>query len=268
MPELATRRPVVVADLHPGRLGTVLGVWAHPDDETMLAGGLMHLLRGGGSRVVCATATRGERGTDDPARWPPHRLAAQRDRELRRALRRLGVDEHQYLRAPGAGLVDGRLHEVPWERGVVAVADLIARTAPDTVVTFAPDGFTGHGDHRRVGAWTDAAFRLAGRDGSRLLHVARTRHWWQEGPGSWLDVRMDLDDPRLPHGVADDELALDLQLDGRVLDRKVSALRAHRSQTPQLVRALGPGRLREWLAREQFVLGGAVGGPGVAVSSE
>lgn len=34
-------------------LGTILGVWAHPDDEAYLSGGLMALARDAGSRVVC-----------------------------------------------------------------------------------------------------------------------------------------------------------------------------------------------------------------------
>src|SRR5687767_15747549 len=41
-------------------LGTVLGIWAHPDDEAYLSGGLMAMARDHGSRVVCVTATRGE----------------------------------------------------------------------------------------------------------------------------------------------------------------------------------------------------------------
>ena len=57
-------------------LGTVLGVWAHPDDEAYLSGGLMAMARDAGSRVVCVTATRGELGTPDPQAWPPERLAA------------------------------------------------------------------------------------------------------------------------------------------------------------------------------------------------
>jgi LmbE family N-acetylglucosaminyl deacetylase len=43
-------------------LGTVVGVWAHPDDEAYLAGGLMAAARAAGLRVVCVTATDGERG--------------------------------------------------------------------------------------------------------------------------------------------------------------------------------------------------------------
>ena len=39
-------------------LGTILGVWAHPDDETYLTGGLMARARTPVERVVCVTATR------------------------------------------------------------------------------------------------------------------------------------------------------------------------------------------------------------------
>jgi hypothetical protein len=74
------------AEPDPAAFGTLLGVWAHPDDEVYLSGGLMRLLVEAGHRVVCATATRGEAGTDDPLRWPPELLAAQRERELAASL--------------------------------------------------------------------------------------------------------------------------------------------------------------------------------------
>ena len=40
-------------------VGTLLGVWAHPDDEIYLSAGLMAATRAAGHRVVVATATRG-----------------------------------------------------------------------------------------------------------------------------------------------------------------------------------------------------------------
>lgn len=64
------------------QLGTLLGVWAHPDDEAYLSAGLMALARRDGQRVVVVTATFGEHGTDDPHRWPPTRLARHRRQEL------------------------------------------------------------------------------------------------------------------------------------------------------------------------------------------
>jgi len=65
---------------------SLLGVWAHPDDEAYLSSALMAAVRREGGRVVVVTATHGENGTDDPARWPPQRLAEQRERELRASL--------------------------------------------------------------------------------------------------------------------------------------------------------------------------------------
>lgn len=62
------------------QLGTVMTVWAHPDDETYLSGALCAMLRDAGQRVVCVTATRGEAGGpvgDDETRA---RLAALRTR--------------------------------------------------------------------------------------------------------------------------------------------------------------------------------------------
>jgi hypothetical protein len=38
-------------------LGTIMGIWAHPDDEAYLSGGPMALARANGQRVVCVTAT-------------------------------------------------------------------------------------------------------------------------------------------------------------------------------------------------------------------
>ena len=45
---------------------TLLGVWAHPDDEAYLSAGLMAEFRRRGDRVVVVTATLGEHGTERP----------------------------------------------------------------------------------------------------------------------------------------------------------------------------------------------------------
>jgi LmbE family N-acetylglucosaminyl deacetylase len=48
---------VVISDIR--ELGIVLSIWAHPDDEAYLCGGIMAMAAAAGSRVVCVTATRG-----------------------------------------------------------------------------------------------------------------------------------------------------------------------------------------------------------------
>src|SRR3954463_12618327 len=82
---------------------TLLGVWAHPDDEAYLTAGLMAEHRRRGDRVVVVTATLGERGTSDPAAGPPERLARLRRAELRDALAAVGVDEVRVLGLPDGG---------------------------------------------------------------------------------------------------------------------------------------------------------------------
>lgn len=225
-------------------LGTILGVWAHPDDEAYLSGGLMALARDAGSRVVCVTATRGERGTPDPDSWPPNRLAAERTTELARCLDILGVTEHHWL-----GYRDGECAAA--EPPVDRLCELIDDVHPDTVLTFGPDGITGHPDHQAVGGWVAAAFDLASRPGTRLLHSAvsarRIPRW------SAVDDSLGVYLPGYPVPVPDDTLALDLVLDGDSAARKVRALAAQQTQTAGLISAMGVDCYTEWVRDETFV---------------
>jgi LmbE family N-acetylglucosaminyl deacetylase len=74
---------------------TLLGVWAHPDDEAYTSAGLMADFRRRGDRVVVIAATLGEHGTSDPETWPPGRLSALRHTELGNSLAVL--DGHELL---------------------------------------------------------------------------------------------------------------------------------------------------------------------------
>jgi LmbE family N-acetylglucosaminyl deacetylase len=235
------RTPTQVATL-----GTVVGVWAHPDDEAYLSAGLMALARDAGQRVVCVTATRGEHGTGDPQRWPPHALAAERTGELARSLAELGVREHHWLGHPDGGCADA-----PPEPVVVRLAALFARVAPDTVLTFGPDGLTGHPDHRTVSAWTAAAFHRGAPAGARLLYAVQERDWADRWRAVNDRLGIYLGDP--PEPVPADRLAVDLQLTGRTLRRKLHALRAQTTQTAALIGHLGEPVYADWVAREFFM---------------
>jgi LmbE family N-acetylglucosaminyl deacetylase len=227
-------------------LGTVLGVWAHPDDEAYLSGGLMALARDGGSRVVCVTATRGELGTPDPEAWPPRRLAAERARELARCLAVLGVSEHRWL-----GYRDGECPDAPASEAVAELCEVIDEVAPDTVVTFGPDGITGHPDHQTVSAWVTAAFDRAAAPGARLLYAAAAERRvprWQD-----LDERLGVYLPGYPVAVPDEQLAVDLVLDPDTAARKVRALAAQTTQTAGLIATMGIDCYTAWVGEESFV---------------
>jgi LmbE family N-acetylglucosaminyl deacetylase len=227
-------------------LGTILGVWAHPDDETYLSGGLMAAATENGQRVAVVSATAGERGTDDPETWPPDRLAPVRRWEAVAAMRVLGVDDHRWL-----GLVDGTLAEHDRRDGAERIAKVIVDVAPDTIVTFGPDGITGHPDHRTISAWVDEAHRMTGSD-AQVLHATESESHAERFAELHERLGMSMDGSSPPVTAASD-LAVDVWLSGSALDRKLVALRAMATQTAPTIAAFGPETYATWVAEEAFV---------------
>lgn len=229
-----------------GRPGALLGVWAHPDDEVYLSAGLMVETRRAGHRVAVATATRGEHGTDDPVAWPPRRLARRRTRELSESLRILGVREHTWL-----GYADGSLAAADRRRGVATVQHLIEVVEPATIVTFGPDGMTGHDDHRTISSWVTEAWR-GSNTGAELWYATLTPEFhdvWgslNEEVGLWFAGSQP---PVTPAADLSGQLVCSTDL----LDLKHRALRAHASQTRALESLVGAEAYRSWWAVESFV---------------
>jgi LmbE family N-acetylglucosaminyl deacetylase len=226
-------------------LGTILSIWAHPDDETYLAGGLMAAARDNEQRVVNVSATAGERGTSDPDAWPPARLGAVRRCEAAAAMAVLGVTEHRIL-----GLPDGGLAELD-EVGIDAVTRLLDEVEPDTIVTFGPEGETYHPDHIAVHRWVTAAWERRGRRG-RLLYFAATREHLTRFRALYEELDIYMIDAR-PIGADVEDIALRIGLDGHELDRKVAALRALATQTSDAIHAVGAATYAAMLAEETFV---------------
>lgn len=228
-------------------LGTILGVWAHPDDEAFLSAGLMAMARASGQRVVVLTATRGELGTPDPATWPPERLGIRRQHELGRSLAVLGVTEHAFLGHPDGGCAD-----VDPVVGAAQVAGAIDAVRPDTILTFGPDGYTGHSDHRTVSRWVADAAAWTGA-GARVLHATATPGFLER----FEDVhsRFDVFFAGRPSVTRREDLAIGLDLDRRFLDLKMAALASQSSQTAGLMAEMGPARFRRWVSTETFANG-------------
>lgn len=232
--------------LDPKDLGTVVGVWAHPDDEAYLMAGTALVAAAAGSRVACITATLGEAGeTSDEARWPRVELADVRRRELAASLEVLGIEDHTFLDLP-----DGGLAAVDPQVGIDLIAETLSRVAPDTVLTFGPDGMTGHPDHVVVGAWAQqAAAAVCGRR-CRVLAATRTR----DVVAAYADVNAAVYSDAPPPCADPDDIVLQVQLTGRELERKVQALAVQASQTAALSAWMGHDTYRGWVADEYWVL--------------
>jgi LmbE family N-acetylglucosaminyl deacetylase len=228
-------------------LGTILGIWAHPDDDIYLSAGLMAIAARDGRRVVDVTATRGEGGSMDEERWPPQTMGEVRTAELMRSLEILGVREHRFLDGP----VDVDMQTGLDEAGAAQVRSIVEDVLPDTILTFGPDGMTGHEGHKSVSRWATDAFHAAAPPGARLLYATTSQ--------AWVDVWVEQLEPfhiflpGTPPVSPPEELAINLRLPDDVLDRKWEAIQAHASQVEGLVYVFGE-RMREWMSTEMFRL--------------
>src|SRR5882672_1990187 len=98
-------RPTVADKLLSLEGRTVLGIFAHPDDESLACGGTLARLADAGAHVVIVCASHGEAGSIcDPALVPDGDLGAVRVRELGEAAAVLGAAEVIVLDHPDGDL--------------------------------------------------------------------------------------------------------------------------------------------------------------------
>src|SRR2546425_266933 len=133
----------------------ILGVFAHPDDETSCAGGTFSRYARAGVEVYVATATRGEQGTLGTNGQVVTRadLPRLRTMELRTVLRMYGARPPIFL-----GYRDQEVSHAHPDELVAKIAAVMAAITPDVVITFGPMGLSGHPDHVAVHHATVAAF--------------------------------------------------------------------------------------------------------------
>ena len=229
-------------------LGTILGVWAHPDDDIYLSAGLMAAAVAGDQRVVDVTATRGEGGSMDEERWPPESMGDVRTNELLRSLDVLGVKEHRFLDGP----VDIDMETGLDAAGAEQVQRIMEEVEPDTVLTFGPEGMTGHVAHQDVSRWAGDAFAKVAKPGAGIYHAVFPTSLADE----WLEklAPFNIFLPGTPNVVPDAEIDLYFELPPANLDQKIASIKEHASQIEALYEVFGDEGFRRFMAKEAFVL--------------
>src|SRR5690625_398967 len=206
----------------------VLGVFAHPDDESIAAGTFLALAAHRGHDVSVITSTRGERGevvpadlahlATDPAALGDHRAA-----ELSQALAALGVRRHLFLdRVPALTTVrPARFFDsgMVWVRPGLAgpapaagedafslldpkipatlLAIVLRQLRPDVVITEDPDGGYGHPDHLQTHRAVMQAVEIAARREVDTPELAALTPWrvpavaWVTQPASAVRRALD-----------------------------------------------------------------------------
>lgn len=199
----------------------VLLIFAHPDDESFLAGGLARRCADGGGKVALLTATRGDAGrVGDPPLCRRADLPAVRERELRTAADVLGISEVHLLDHR-----DKHLAEAPAGEVRDALAARIRGLRPHVVITFDPNGMNGHADHVAISRFTLDA-----------VAAAADPRWSPAGARSHRVQRVLWNTPVLPWEVTRPadlrrEPGVDFVIDvAAQRAARAAALRAHRTQ--------------------------------------
>ena len=98
----------------------------------------------------------------------------------------------------------------------------------------------------------DRGLPSSGEPGARLFYAITERAWYEEF-GKTLEAN-NVYAPGTPQIVPRGEIAIYLDADGPLLDRKLDAIRAQVSQVEWLIAAVGEDFYREGLALETFLL--------------
>jgi LmbE family N-acetylglucosaminyl deacetylase len=234
---------------------TVLGVFAHPDDESLACGGTFARLTDAGARVVLLCASHGRKGSvSDRALVPDDDLGRVRAAELQAAAAVLGIADVMLFDHP-----DGDLRWADERQLLAEIVDAIRRHRPDAVITFAEDGLYWHLDHVGIHERTSDAVATFGADAPALYYVTLPRGSMRgvvesahaaggAGPDSsfW--------------GITPDAFGAGARPPGFIVDvrpwvpRKLAALRCHRTQFgPRSPLAwIDDEQARRWLGVEHF----------------
>ena len=148
---------------------TLLGIYAHPDDEILGPGGALARYAASGARVGLVIATRGEAGEIvRPGLATPETLPQVREREMRCSASALGVSDLIFLDYRDSGMAGTPENEhpdalvnAPDAEVVRSLVAVIRRLRPHVVLTFDPYGGYGHPDHIAVNRHTLAALVAA-----------------------------------------------------------------------------------------------------------
>ena len=170
--------------------GTIVAIFAHPDDETIVAPALARAAREG-AKVYLVIATDGRRGVSRHAGIPGgDSLATVRAGEARCSAAVLGVQPPLLLGFEDAGLsVLSPWPGEPLDRMAKRVETTLRDLRPDVVITWGPEGGYGHQDHRLVGDVVRQVFQSGAAGAARLYFVGFTAERIAGAP-RWYGARV------------------------------------------------------------------------------
>jgi LmbE family N-acetylglucosaminyl deacetylase len=261
----------------------LLGIFAHPDDEGLIGGALLHY-NASGVETGLIYATRGDvGGISDPILAAPDNLGEVREKEARAAASLLGVQHLWFLDYRDSGMAGAPDNEhrralirVGAADAVGKLVEIIRQFRPQVIVTFDEAGGFGHPDHIAIYRYTTSAFHAAAdavqypelgpaHAVAKLYYTSLSRRQmlmmaeWLQGQ-EYDNVLKDLDPNTL--GLPDDQISVVLDVE-QWNEMKERARIQHRSQlnpnTP--IAGMPPELQRKWRSTESYQLATSRVGP-------
>lgn len=128
----------------------LLGIFAHPDDESIAPGGTFAKYAKAGWQIDIVMATRGDRGIGG---------AEVREKELEVAAKHLGIRTITFLDYKDGTLSDREPGDI--ENTLVKV---VLEAKPDVIITHEPAGITNHPDHIKMSYAATFAYQVYAKD--------------------------------------------------------------------------------------------------------
>jgi len=217
---------------------TILTISAHPDDETIFAGGTLAMYAEQGHDMYLLDTTRGEGGeVGDPPVATPETLGTVREQEARAAARALGAKEVFFLPYLDPHMEIGGTPlpiDVPLEEFTEAIGAYLEKLRPDLVITHGSNGEYGHPQH----IFTHQATRLA-LDAFAQPVSLMTWSAWHE-PAKRLRRIMNRDDQA--------DIVQDIT---PWLAAKIAATLCHRTQHTMFLRNSGGASISDMVLRKE-----------------
>jgi LmbE family N-acetylglucosaminyl deacetylase len=175
-----------------------------------------------------------------------------REEELRSACGVIGIQELHFL-----GYKDGQMKSYDPQEVEGKVVRAIREVRPQVILTFGPDGISGHLDHITIGKATTDAFFSAGDEKRFSEHIAEGLSPYEAQKLYYVAVprsrfrAMSLDLP----GTCDDRITTVIDA-APFLEVKRRAIACHKTQLPpgSLFAQMSDEEMRKWWGEEYFVL--------------
>lgn len=197
----------------------IVGIFAHPDDETFGPGGTLTKFVAEGNDVYIICATNGENATGKIDK----KLGKERRQELLNSAKILGIKKVFFLDYQDGSLSNSLYHEIAKK-----VEQILKKLKPDILLTFEPRGVSGHIDHIVMSMITQFLFPTTISAKKMMMYCLPFQRTLLMRGKYFI---------HFPYGYTDEEIDEVIDI-GDIWETKVKAMHQHISQLHDVKRIL------------------------------